>query len=384
MSRESAALKFSFAEPPADGLSIKVVGVGGGGCNAVNRMIEAGLQGVDFLAANTDWQSLETSRADCRVRLGAQLTRGRGAGGDPEQGKLAALEETDRLIELLEGADLVFIAAGLGGGTGTGGAPVIGSLASQLGCLTVAVVTKPFRFEGSPRFAIAQRGFAELKPCVDAVVTVLNDKLLSVLSPGVSFVQALDFADDVLRQAVQGATDLVVVPGRMNLEFSDLKAVLAGMGTGFFGMGISSKAADAAQKAIHHPLLEEIDLRTARGILVNITGNSSLPLHEVKDACEAVFAGSKPDAQVRFGAVFDETLGSDVRVTVIATGVEERTGLKDDLEDPRIQRESEKQQAAEIPAEDPAQCWNTNRLPDDDRWDSPAYARLLFNDEDGE
>jgi cell division protein FtsZ len=306
-------------QPPA---KIKVVGVGGGGVNAVNRMIEARLEGVEFLVANTDLQSLRLSRAPLKIQIGSKLSNGLGAGANPEVGRRAALEDTDKLIDALEGADMVFVTAGLGGGTGTGAAPIVASLANELGALTVAVVTKPFGFEGKRRMAQAEQGIAELMQSVGTVIVIPNEKLLSVAN-GAGFFESFRVADDVLRQAVQGISDIIQVPGIINRDFADVRTTMEGMGYAVMGTAMASgerRAAEAAKRAISSPLLDNGGIFGARGLLINITGSSSLTLREVNEACQIIQGAADDDANIIFGAVQDETMKEQIKITVIATG----------------------------------------------------------------
>jgi cell division protein FtsZ len=306
-------------QPPA---KIKVVGVGGGGVNAVNRMIEARLEGVEFLVANTDLQSLRLSRAPVKIQIGSKLSNGLGAGANPEVGRRAALEDTDKLIDSLEGADMVFVTAGLGGGTGTGAAPIVASLANELGALTVAVVTKPFAFEGKRRMAQAEQGIAELMQSVGTVIVIPNEKLLSVAT-GAGFFESFKVADDVLRQAVQGISDIIQVPGIINRDFADVRTTMEGMGYAVMGTAVASgerRAAEAAKRAISSPLLDNGGIFGARGLLINITGSSSLALREVNEACQIIQGAADDEANIIFGAVQDESLKEQIKITVIATG----------------------------------------------------------------
>lgn len=317
------SIKFLFEEGLRTGACIKVIGVGGGGSNAVNRMISAGLDGVDFLVANTDVQALKQSRAPVKIQIGAKLTKGLGAGANPDVGKQAALEDTEKVIESLEGADMVFVTTGLGGGTGTGAAPIIASLAAELGALTVAVVTKPFAFEGRKRLSQAERGLLDLKECVDTVITIPNERLLATLERGTSLFDAFRIADDILRQAVQGISDLITVPGLINLDFADVKTVMHGMGMALMGTGMASgenRAIEAAKRAISSRLLEETSIQGARGVLINITGGPDLLLHEVSEASSIIHDAADSEANIIFGAVLDETMKDEVKITVIATG----------------------------------------------------------------
>lgn len=305
----------SFAE-------IRVIGVGGGGSNAVNRMIEADLQGVRFVAMNTDAQALESSFAQDKIRMGDKLTRGLGAGSNPEIGKKAAEESREEIRSLLEGADMVFVTAGMGGGTGTGGAPVVAEIAKEVGALTVAVVTKPFTFEGRLRGQQAVSGIEELTGKVDTLITIPNDRLLQVVEKGTSMLDAFRVADDVLRQGVQGISDLITVPGLINLDFADVRTIMTDAGSALMGIGQSAgedRALKAAKAAITSPLLEE-SIEGAKGILLNISGSSSLGLFEVNEAAEIIAEAADPSANIIFGAVIDEQLEDEITVTVIATG----------------------------------------------------------------
>ena len=321
------SIRFLFEEGIRLGACIKVVGVGGGGSNAVNRMITAGLDGVEFVVANTDMQALKQSRAPVKLQIGAKLTKGLGAGANPEVGRQAALEDTEKMIEALQGADMVFVTTGLGGGTGTGAAPIVASLAAELGALTVAVVTKPFAFEGKKRMLQAEAGLADLKEAVDTVITIPNERLLSTLERGTSLFDAFRIADDILRQAVQGISDLIIVPGLINLDFADVKTVMSGMGMALMGTGAATgenRAVEAAKRAISSRLLEETSIHGARGVLINITGGHDLLLHEVSEASSIIHDAADPEANIIFGAVLDETMKSELRITVIATGFDKR------------------------------------------------------------
>ena len=316
---------FIDEDPPLTGARIKVIGIGGGGSNAVNRMIEAGIEGIEFLVANTDLNALKRSRAPIKIQLGSRLTKGLGAGADPNVGREAALEDTDKIIEVLEGADIVFITIGLGGGTGTGAAPIIASLAAELDALTVAVVTKPFHFEGRRRMQQADQGLRELRECVDTVITIPNERLLHTVDRGVSLADSFKVADDVLRQAVQGISDLITVPGLVNLDFADVKSILASMGIGLMGAGRATgpnRAIEATQQALSSPLLEETEIGQAKGILINITGGPDVTLAEVNAASSVIRQSAADDANIIFGAVIDENLTDEIKITVIATGFE--------------------------------------------------------------
>lgn len=324
------ALKFVIQEEVAPRTRIRVFGVGGGGSNAVARMLQEGLVGVEFCVLNTDVQALASSPAASKLAIGSKITNGLGAGSDPAVGRQAALEDTEKIIDLLEGADMVFVTAGLGGGTGTGAAPVVASLAKELGALTVAVVTKPFAFEGSKRRKQAEQGLAELGGVADTVIAIPNDRLLDQASPDTSIFDGFRLADDVLRQAVQGISDIITTPGLVNRDFSDIRSIMVGMGYAMMGTASATgphAAASAAEKAIGCPLLDEGGVRGARGVLVNITGSRSLGLHEVNKACTLIRdAAQNEDVEINFGVVLNEALGDEVKVTVIATGFE-RAGL---------------------------------------------------------
>src|SRR5262245_23214499 len=320
---DSTTLRLKLAEEARTGARIKVVGVGGGGSNAVNRMVMAGLDGVEFIIANTDLQALQLNQAPVKLQIGAKLTKGLGAGADPNVGRQAALEDTEKLIEALDGADMVFVTTGLGGGTGTGAAPVIASLASELGALTIAVVTKPFRFEGRKRQTQAERGLQELRDCVDTVITIPNERLLATIARSTSLNDAFTSADDVLRQAIQGISDLILVPGLINLDFADVKTIMAGMGLAIMGTGLAdgeNRAMDAANFAISSPLLEDASVKGARGVIINVTGGSDLSLIEVSEASGVIQEAAHEEANIIFGAVVDPNMGGKVKITVIATG----------------------------------------------------------------
>lgn len=305
---------------------IKVVGIGGGGSNAVNRMIEAGLHGVEFISMNTDAQALSRSDADIKLRIGDKLTRGLGAGANPEVGRKAAEESSDELVALMKGADMVFITAGMGGGTGTGAAPVVASIAKETGALTVAVVTKPFSFEGKVRSAQAEEGVELLREKVDTLITIPNDRLLQVVEKKTSMIDAFRTADDVLRQGVQGISDLITVTGLINVDFADVRTIMNVSGSALMGIGRATgenRAVEAARLAISSPLLET-SIEGAKGVLFNVTGGSSLGLFEVNEAADIIMKAADPDANIILGAVIDESLNDEVRITVIATGFDER------------------------------------------------------------
>ena len=311
--------------PPA--AKIKVIGLGGGGGNAVSRMMSADFTGVDFIVANTDLQALRSSPAPVKIQLGSKLTQGLGAGSNPDVGRGAALEDPEEITRLLEGADMVFITAGLGGGTGTGAAPVVASLARDLGILTVAVVTKPFVFEGRKRLLQADAGMEALRGVVDTLIAIPNQRLLSVVDRGTPLLEAFKVADTVLQQAVQGISDLILVPGLINLDFADVRTIMSGMGMAMMGTGVGHgehRALDAAQKAVASPLLDDTSIEGARGILINFTGGADLAIHEVEEAARIVQEAAHEEANIIFGAVIDPTLQDEVRMTVIATGFTER------------------------------------------------------------
>ena len=325
----------------ADGVParIKVVGVGGGGGNAVNRMIDSQLRGIEFIAANTDLQALRKCRAAHKLQLGNLLTKGLGAGADPEVGRKSALEDTEQILEMLDGADMVFLTAGLGGGTGTGAAPIIASLAAEIGALTVAVVTKPFGFEGRRRLQLAERGVEELRGAVDTLITIPNERLLNFVERGTPLSEAFRIADDVLRQAVQGISDLITVPGEINVDFADVRTIMTGMGMALMGTGVAKgehRALEAAQRAISSPLLEETSIQGARGVLINISGGHDLTLHEVAEAARIIADAVDPDANIISGMVIDPTMEEAMKVTVIATGFDYATGERPRAQSPVV------------------------------------------------
>jgi cell division protein FtsZ len=328
---------------------IKVVGVGGGGNNAVNRMIESNLKGVQFIAINTDKQALYNSRAEYKIQIGEKLTRGLGAGANPDIGSKAAEESRDDIFQALQGADMVFITAGMGGGTGTGAAPVVAEVAKEMGILTVGVVTKPFTFEGKRRTVHAEKGIVDLKKKVDTLVTIPNDRLLQVIEKRTSIVDAFRIADDVLGQGVQGISDLIAIPGLVNLDFADVKTIMFERGLAHMGVGMASgenRAVEAAKQAIQSPLLETTIVGT-KGVLLNITGGTSLSLFEVNEAAEIVQDASDPEANIIFGAVIDESLKDEIRITVIATGFDEEPG--EVVKEEKVQVKTEEKKAEEAP-----------------------------------
>jgi len=336
---------------------MKVVGVGGAGGNAVNRMISAGLEGVEFISVNTDLQALEMSLATNRIQIGASVTKGLGAGANPEVGRRAIEEDRDQVAEALADSDMVFITAGMGGGTGTGAAPVIAEIAKETGALTVGVVTKPFHFEGQRRMSYAERGIVELKEKVDTLIVIPNQRLLEIVSKDVPLVDAFKVADEILLKATKGISDLITVPGLINLDFNDVKTVMAEMGDALMGTGSArgeNRAAEAAQAAISSPLLENVSISGARGVLVNISGGPNMTLHEVNEATTIINEAAGEDANIIFGAVIDEKLGDELRVTVIATGLNGsgREPQLQDIPEPSVVSDISKRRvdSSEIPA----------------------------------
>jgi cell division protein FtsZ len=355
MEKDRARRPLFELEQPVQAAKIKVIGLGGGGGNAVSRMMAAQFTGVDFIVANTDVQALHASPAPIKIQLGTKLTGGLGAGSNPEVGRNAAQEDPDQITRLLSGADMVFITAGLGGGTGTGAAPVVASLAKDLGILTIAVVTKPFTFEGRKRMVQAEAGLEALRGVVDTLITIPNQRLLSVVERGTPLIAAFRVADSVLQQAVQGISDLILVPGLVNLDFADVRTIMSGMGLAMMGTGTGkgeNRALDAAQKAVASPLLDETSIEGARGILINFTGGADLSIHEVEEAARIVQEAAHEEAHIIFGAVIDPQLSDEVRMTVIATGFadkKEAVGAGGKVVDlPRASRSL--QQAAAAPA----------------------------------
>lgn len=319
-------MPFHLEEAPRKTAKIKVVGVGGGGSNAVNRMAISSMMGVEFIVVNTDAQALESSPVERKVQIGEKLTKGLGAGSNPDIGRKAAIEDTDKILSLLEGADMVFVTAGLGGGTGTGGTPIIANLAKEIGVLAVGVVTKPFQFEGKVRLAQAERGLQELRQKVDTLITIPNQHLLALAEETTTFLEAFKLADDVLRQAVQGISDLIVVPGLINVDFADVRTIMSERGLAMMGTGYAvgeGCAVEATQRAINSPLLENVSIAGARGVLLNITGGPDLCIHEVAQVGQTIYEAADPDAHIIFGAVIDERMNREVRVTVIATGFDQ-------------------------------------------------------------
>lgn len=359
---------------------IKVIGVGGGGSNAVNRMIEMGVQGVEFIAVNTDAQALQLSRAEQKLKIGEKLTRGLGAGANPEVGRKAAEESREQIENALRGADLVFVTAGMGGGTGTGAAPAIADIARQMGALTVGVVTKPFSFEGRKRAQQAENGVKALKEKVDTLIVIPNDRLLEIVDKNTPMLEAFREADNVLRQGVQGISDLIAVPGLINLDFADVKTIMTERGSALMGIGVGSgenRASDAAKKAIMSPLLET-SIDGARGVLLNITGGSNLSLYEVNEAADIVASASDQEVNMIFGAVINENLKDDIIVTVIATGFEESAQKAANLEKRQGTTINARPQVAAAKEEErvevrPFQNFNANNL------DVPTFLRNRRN-----
>jgi cell division protein FtsZ len=355
--KKDSSIRISFNEEARNDAKIKVIGVGGGGGNAVNRMIDAGVEGIEFIVANTDLQALRMSHAPVKLQLGVKLTNGLGAGANPEVGRKAALEDSDKIIEALEGADMVFVTTGLGGGTGTGAAPIIASLACEMGALTVAVVTKPFSFEGKRRMQQAERGISELMESVDTTIVIPNEKLLAVAEDA-GFFESFRIADDILRQGVQGISDIITIPGIINRDFADVKTIMARMGYAVMGTASASGAKrtiEAAQKAIASPLLEAGAIDGARGILINITGSSSLKLSEVQQACSIIQSAAHEDANIIFGAVMDEKMKDAVKITVIATGFREAPSARHRPLETRTSFAAAHEDAMEFPEEHDAQ-----------------------------
>ena len=351
--KNDSGIRISFNEEARNDAKIKVIGVGGGGGNAVNRMMDAGVEGIEFIVANTDLQALRMSHAPVKLQLGVKLTNGLGAGANPEVGRKAALEDSDKIIEALEGADMVFVTTGLGGGTGTGAAPIIASLACEMGALTVAVVTKPFSFEGKRRMQQAERGIAELMESVDTTIVIPNEKLLAVAEDA-GFFESFRIADDILRQGVQGISDIITIPGIINRDFADVKTIMARMGYAVMGTASASgskRTIEAAQKAIASPLLEAGAIDGARGILINITGSASLKLAEVQQACSIIQGAAHEDANIIFGAVLDEKMKDSVKITVIATGFREAPSARPRPQETRASFAAAHEEAMEFPEE---------------------------------
>jgi cell division protein FtsZ len=381
-------LKYELQDETRKGARIKVIGVGGGGSSAVGRMYEEGLDGVEFYVMNTDAQALEMSKVPNKVQIGAKVTNGLGAGSDPVVGRQAALEDTERILSILEGADLVFLTAGLGGGTGAGASPVVATLAKELDALTIAVVTKPFSFEGSKRMQQAERSVNDLAGSVDILTTIPNDRLLAISSKGTSMAQAFRLADDILRQAVQGISEIILKPGTINLDFSDIKAAISGMGHALIGNAVAkgpNAAADAARAAINSPLLEDTKIKGARQVLMNITGSPDIGLHDVNEACSVIReAADSGDLQLNFGVIASVTMGDSVKVTVIATGFsrpEDKEALRESVLEPKAVSEFFADRIAEPASVPPIQEPVVHQLPVaavpvfEEELDVPAYLR---------
>lgn len=358
--------------------TIKVIGVGGGGSNAVNRMIENGIQGVEFITVNTDVQALNLAKSEHKLKIGEKLTRGLGAGANPEVGKKAAEESREAIVQALKGSDLVFVTAGMGGGTGTGAAPVIAEIAKECGALTVGVVTRPFTFEGRKRATQAEQGIAALKEKVDTLIVIPNDRLLEIVDKKTPMMEAFKEADNVLRQGVSGISDLIMVPGLINLDFADVKTIMTERGSALMGIGVGSgenRAAEAAKKAIHSPLLET-SIEGARGVIMNITGGSNLSLYEVNEAAEIVIAASDPEVNVIFGAIIDESLKEEIKVTVIATGFEHKA-TEIPQRRPAAAHAVEREQAAVESRTAPLRPFGAQ--PGSDQLDIPTFLRRKNN-----
>ena len=379
-------MKFEIEDAKGQTAKIKVVGVGGAGGNAINTMIASGLHGVEFIAVNTDMQALETSLASVKVQIGANLTRGLGAGSNPQIGREAAVEDSALIAEYLEGADMVFITAGMGGGTGTGAGPVIAGIAKELGAITIAVITKPFFYEGKIRFTNAEEGIKELKKNVDTLIVVPNDKIGLVVEKGTPLLKSFAVANDVLKQAVQGISDIILVPGLINVDFADVKTIIQDKGRGVMGSGVGrgeTGAIDAAKKAISNPLLEESSIEGCKGILVNITGGLELSLNDVQEAISYIYDSSHEDVHLIFGAVIDADIGDEVCVTVIATGFNEQKEKVDlpqikkwaPLRQPVILKGSERVLSKNLRADYGLEAMTTDIMTYEDHIDVPAFMR---------
>jgi cell division protein FtsZ len=372
----SGKLKFHLVEDVL-GAKIKVIGIGGGGGNAVNRMIEAGIEGVEFIAVNTDVQALSNNRSGTKLQIGGQVTKGLGSGGRPETGKQAAVEDTEKLIELVQGADMVFLTTGLGGGTGTGATPILANLASEMDILAIAIVTLPFEFEGRVRAKQAEEGLKELKGAVDTVIAIPNERLLQTVNLDTSIQDAFKMADDILRQAVQGISDLITKPGLINLDFADVKSIMKGMGMAFMGTGIASgenRALDAGQKAISSPLLIDTSIEGARGVLINITGGRDLTLHEVSKASELIHKMAHPEANIIFGTVIDNSMKEMVKVTVIATGFDTNREKARDVEEEFVRLRRPTPPPFQMPADTPPYEFEPKGAAAP-HWDPPAWEK---------
>jgi len=385
---DSDSLTYEIQDEVQRGARIKVIGVGGGGTNAVDRLIQEGMAGVEFYAINTDAQALAASRVPNKLQIGTRITKGLGAGSDPAMGRKAALEETERLLEALQGADMVFVTAGLGGGTGAGAAPVVASVAKQLDALTIAVVTKPFSFEGARRMRQAEQSLGELGGTVDTLITIPNDRLLSIVPKGTSIADAFKLSDDILRQAVQGISDIITTPGLMNLDFSDIKSIMLGSGYAMMGTAVckgDNAATEAARQAINCPLLDDTKIRGSRRILINVTGSTQLGLHEVHEACSLIReAAACEDVQINFGVILNESMGDSVKVTVIATGFQPE-GMPVPVPKHSIESRLQARVAAlpepepvvdlSVPEPEPEPLIAAEPVYDPDDLDTPAYLR---------
>ena len=377
--------RIHLVQEPTNAATIKVIGVGGAGGNAVNNMIDFHTNGVEFITANTDVQALSATSALMQMQLGTKLTQGLGAGANPDIGRRAAEEDRERIAATLAGADMVFITAGMGGGTGTGAAPVIADIAKEQGSLTVAVVTKPFDFEGRKRKIQAEEGLRSLRTCVDTLITIPNQRLLQVVDRGTPLREAFGVADNVLRQAVQGISDLITIPGLINLDFADKQTIMCGMGLAVMGTGIGvgeKRASEAAQQAISSPLLEESSINGAQGVLVNITGGLDISLHEVHDAVAIIREAAHEDANIIFGAVLDETLDDELRVTVIATGFSRQQSKSVEPARPPLMRVSaydldEIEASRPQPVDTPTEPVAPLMAKTDRRLDIPTFVRRL-------
>jgi cell division protein FtsZ len=374
----NSKLKFQLVEESFNA-KIRVIGIGGGGGNALNRMIEAGINGVDFIAVNTDVQALSSNKAPTKLQIGGQVTKGLGSGGRPETGKQAAVEDTEKLIQLVQGADMVFLTTGLGGGTGTGATPILANLASEMDILAIAIVTLPFDFEGRVRSKQAEEGLKELKDAVDTVIAIPNERLLQTVNLDTSIQDAFKMADDILRQAVQGISDLITKPGLINLDFADVKSIMKGMGMAFMGTGIAqgeNRALDAAQKAISSPLLIDTSIEGARGVLINITGGKDITLHEVSKSSELIHRMAHPEANIIFGTVIDNSMKEMVKVTVIATGFDSPREKAEDVEEVVIRPRRPTPPPFQVPTETPAYEFEPKGAASP-HWDPPAWEKTF-------
>lgn len=390
-------LRFAFDESNTPTAKMKLVGVGGAGGNAINRMIDTKLNGVEFISVNTDLQALEMCKATCRIQIGRSLTKGLGAGANPEIGRKAIEEDRESVFDALQDSDMIFVTAGMGGGTGTGAAPIVAEIAKDLGALTVGIITKPFLFEGPKRMRRAEEGILELKDRVDTLIVIPNQRLLSVVSKDTPLNAAFKIADDVLLQATKGISDLIAIPGLINLDFADVKTVMSEMGDALMGSGVASgehRAMEAAQLAVASPLLEDVSIQGALGVLVNVTGGESMTLHEVNDATSAIFEAAGSEANIIFGAVIDKDLDDEVRVTVIATGFKRNgrlsslTGVRRkilefpekqfvDFEKPTFIRINEKLKSSDDEEEGKEELEKEKEKEED--YDIPTYLRRLVD-----